>query len=1146
MFNFFKISGELKQHKNGLDEDDDYNDEMEDELPEESALMSPLHVAATNIGNEASVQTPIESLFDLPENEDELQLSDILRQVRKDLIEENSFDEDFEEMEKQYEASLTELNESMGEIKLTETTNNNQSENILGSFGFHKFKVPPLLCKHPPPATGRDDDINNVKQIVDDVMLKLGYKTGIKKLTERILCGADQKIGNNILRLMSMNEKYSAILPEFPLLHLRKSKITILFSSYNDAGLLQLLQYMRDDDRDEWSKLVSAAHIDMATRNVKRIGQALHLAFLIEFAATLEPEDRAKFIRDMENLSEQELATEYNDSYVHFLNEGCEKNATFCLHVDMMSHCDEIIAVQLAERLGGPEGYSLLLSVVKHSLPFAFINGASSYAPFCTKLLYQHYRSGPFHQKMKQCLYTTPFGKSSKNFASDTKRELDHLEAVKSFRSGSTISSVTSRLSLIDSLNAIHEARTRTRTDSESCEEDLDELGWPLSNVDKQHIYRTTSLILRCGGLSLEEITEPKNVYAKKGNVLPVYILDKYSVDVGKFLLRRFVVREKMFGLCTADEPKIEDFDGHVDVKNRAKKSKSITMKRIGRGKTYVMKTERQEKEEKRQKALAKEIKQLNCLSSEMNACQALVTPDCAKPKVQKSTGMKTAIEEMLNVSADEAMKTRAAPLLNQNSLPNIIGRKVKIATMEFAGVKFTSTFSNGKQYLAYVEHTVLQKLFKQIPNVEKVIICEEKYSYTPDDFKAATRNQRTSVRASSIDHLRTGSNIISDTAFKKDAITKTAEGKSLASLYVAENIKTFRFSKHLRLVMDSELLQSGCSCSHYQDGTECRCLLYSIPVEYTYSTDGNAPQVRKLENIHQRKGEGEMSQVDWLINSANEMRDGDIVLSYVTSGDIDAIYIHLYAVSKHWPRKQDQTFRNEVIVVLCKPENKLDIYNITGMIELLEMHYKDNTIGMKMALILCMGGNDFLPKIHMQSHAKIMLQYMSGKYPSLLLYSCDKLVLNTDSFVDFIKELFFSNRMKRQNINMSFDEIRSNTIGKREPSALTFPGSRVTNNPQRWLPPETAIHRLAQLVELQIDYLDTVGRHEATLPNFLDKQCLRKNESGEVEYDFGPEANINVSHIPSLKTKQTSTPQKGQRKKRQKTSNKTSTPRRK
>ena len=49
-----------------------------------------------------------------------------------------------------------------------------------------------------------------------------------------------------------------------------------------------------------------------------------------------------------------------------------------------MLHCDEV----LAERLGCPDGYALLLASVKRDLPYSFINGASSYAHivhnFCT------------------------------------------------------------------------------------------------------------------------------------------------------------------------------------------------------------------------------------------------------------------------------------------------------------------------------------------------------------------------------------------------------------------------------------------------------------------------------------------------------------------------------------------------------------------------------------------------------------------------------------------------------------------------------------------------------------------------------------------------------------------------------------------
>lgn len=132
--------------------------------------------------------------LDLPENEEEIQLSDILKQVRENLIEVNSFDEDFEDMEKQYIDSINELNQSLGEIKLAETENTNETQKVLGSFGFQKFELPPLLCKHPPPASGKDDDLNNVKEIMDEAMLKLGYQSGVKKQTERILCGADKKM----------------------------------------------------------------------------------------------------------------------------------------------------------------------------------------------------------------------------------------------------------------------------------------------------------------------------------------------------------------------------------------------------------------------------------------------------------------------------------------------------------------------------------------------------------------------------------------------------------------------------------------------------------------------------------------------------------------------------------------------------------------------------------------------------------------------------------------------------------------------------------------------------------------------------------------------------------------------------------------
>ena len=96
----------------------------------------------------------------------------------------------------------------------------------------------------------------------------MGYLTNVNMTANRILCGPDHKIGNCLLKLIAVNDKYASFLPEFPLLHLRKSMITILFSSYNDAGLIHILKFMRDDNRQEWSKLISAQHNDAATRNV--------------------------------------------------------------------------------------------------------------------------------------------------------------------------------------------------------------------------------------------------------------------------------------------------------------------------------------------------------------------------------------------------------------------------------------------------------------------------------------------------------------------------------------------------------------------------------------------------------------------------------------------------------------------------------------------------------------------------------------------------------------------------------------------------------------------------------------------------------------------------------------------------------------
>ena len=166
-------------------------------------------------------------------------------------IEQDEFKENMQTINEQSNNDkLSELGQSMGNLSLLNTSDSESVDlvSLLKSFGFSKFIVPPLLCRHPPPAVGRDDDVSKIKDILDDILVKLAFSTDPSKKDEKILCGPDNKIGKCLLQLMS-----SIVKQEFPLLHLRKSKITIQFSAYKDAGLVQLLRIMRDDDRSDWS-----------------------------------------------------------------------------------------------------------------------------------------------------------------------------------------------------------------------------------------------------------------------------------------------------------------------------------------------------------------------------------------------------------------------------------------------------------------------------------------------------------------------------------------------------------------------------------------------------------------------------------------------------------------------------------------------------------------------------------------------------------------------------------------------------------------------------------------------------------------------------------------------------------------------------
>ncbi|CAC5361529.1 unnamed protein product [Mytilus coruscus] len=94
-------------------------------------------------------------------------------------------------------------------------------------FGFRQHQSPPMLTRHPPPATGRDDDIQKLREVLDDIMTKVNSNDAAQGGL-KILFAPDNKIGSNLLKLFSSSKKYQNFLPEFPILHLRKSKITFV------------------------------------------------------------------------------------------------------------------------------------------------------------------------------------------------------------------------------------------------------------------------------------------------------------------------------------------------------------------------------------------------------------------------------------------------------------------------------------------------------------------------------------------------------------------------------------------------------------------------------------------------------------------------------------------------------------------------------------------------------------------------------------------------------------------------------------------------------------------------------------------------------------------------------------------------------
>ncbi|CAC5364074.1 unnamed protein product [Mytilus coruscus] len=217
----------------------------------------------------------------------------------------------------------------------------------------------------------------------------------------------------------------------------------------------------------------------------------------------------------------------------------------------MMEHCDEIIAIAVAERIGGPDGYKLLLASVKSSLPFSFLNGASSYAGFCSRLLLENYQAGHFHSNFKTRLYTSPHYDSKINFGLDSIREIDHRTAKKCIRPVSTLTNIIPKMSTVDKQKELHTVRKKILHGKQDLVDDTDKddkkavkssaskyMEHQISVNDKKHIIRTVKLMMRRKAFNTEEDSTPKNIYHSKTPTIANTTLDRNTYNIGKYFVK--------------------------------------------------------------------------------------------------------------------------------------------------------------------------------------------------------------------------------------------------------------------------------------------------------------------------------------------------------------------------------------------------------------------------------------------------------------------------------------------------------------------------------------------------------------------------------------------------------------------------------
>ncbi|KAL3868282.1 hypothetical protein ACJMK2_041109 [Sinanodonta woodiana] len=194
------------------------------------------------------------------------------------------------------------------------------------------------------------------------------------------------------------------------------------------------------------------------------------------------------------------------------------------------------------------------------------------------------------------------------------------------------------------------------------------------------------------------------------------------------------------------------------------------------------------------------------------------------------------------------------------------------------------------------------------------------------------------------------------------------------------------------------------------------------------------------------------MAQLDWMMELDAELSHGDSVVNFVSSADIDKVLIYLFGISLHRKRNQSGAFTRPVYVWLQK--QKPELYNMSRIIESIERYFNKKYSAALIAIILSMGGNDFLPRHYGISYEKILMKAIGNKG----------------------LELFKLFHMEIQETEESISSITLNIdayIYIQCSCIVKMPGKEF-RHPQTWMPLESALRHLGSLIQAQIEYCFT------------------------------------------------------------------------